>query len=487
MKYKKKIGVVILSVCLLLQSFGIISQAASGSVSVGSASGTVGSNVTVKCTVTCSTGPIGYADVKLTYDQSALQWVSGTNMAQGGSGSVRYVGTTSDGASKSLSFNMTFSILKEGSHRVTVSTVSASDLDENSFAPSKSNGTITGTVPTTPNPGGNTGGGNQSGTTVPGKDSNNKLSSLKVYPGTLSPTFKASVKSYNVTVSKETTKVTVSAKAQSDKAKVTVSGGNNLQYGLNTVKVVVVAENGASTAYIISVMRGEDEKITLDGVDYTIDETFADDVIPEGFTRTKIQYNEREYEALTSAKDTLKLVCLKSATDSRFYIYEKETQAFSKLVLIERGEGKYVIPLSLQNRVDKYKNAEVITVQLQEQEFEAWKLDDEFCLVYAMNPEGDELLYRYDTVEEVFQRYTDMELDLEPTEEPEKLLFPSKYYMYAIAGLGGLCFILFICMVYFIASRKHRHEARKKKMQRKLEKQKAKEEKRLAKQKEKEQ
>ena len=472
MKLKYKIGAMLLSVCMLLQMFGITSQAASGSVKVTSASGTVGKNVTITCTTTCSSGPIGFASVVLTYSPSALEWVSGTNMAQGGSGSVRYEGVTPDGSSKTLSFSMTFKILKEGSHSVSVSTASASDIDESVFAPSKSGGTIKGTAPSTS--GGNSG-GNQGGNTQTGKDSNNKLSTLKVYPGTLSPSFNANVKSYNVTVPADTTKVTISATPQSTKAKVTVSGGNNLQHGLNTAKVIVVAENGSSTSYVITIMRGEDEKISVEGIDHTIDENFTEESIPAGFTRTKVSYKEREYEAIVNAKNTMHLVCLKNETESKFYIYDVESQEFSQLILIERGEGKYLIPLPLGDRVGKYKNAEVITIQLGEQYFDAWKIDEEFSIVYAMNQDGDELLYRYDIVEEIFQRYTDVELDLDLEEEKETLMFPSKYYMYAIAGLGGLCLILLIAMIYFIASRKQRHEARKKKMQRKLEKQRAKE------------
>jgi hypothetical protein len=238
-----------------------------------------------------------------------------------------------------------------------------------------------------------------------------------------------------------------------------------------------VAENGASTAYVITIMRGEEQKITVDGKDYVVDENFTDEQIPKNFSRTKIGYKERQYEGLVSAKETLKLLCLKDQTESKFFIYDEEAETFSEFVLVERGEGKYIIPLSLENRADKYENAEVINVQVQGKNFEAWKMDEEFSIVYAVNQDGDELLYRYDNVEEIFQRYTDTELDLEPVEVKPGFAIPNKYYLYTIGGLTALCLILLISMIYFIASRKHRHEARKKKMQRKLEKQRAKEEK----------
>ena len=118
-----------------------------------------------------------------------------------------------------------------------------------------------------------------------------------------------------------------------------------------------------------------------------------------------------------------------------------------------------------------------MNVQVQGKNFEAWKLDEEFSIVYAVNQDGDELLYRYDSVEEIFQRFTDAELDLEPVEVKPGVAIPNKYYLYTIAGLAALCIILFVCVIYFVASQRHRHEVRKKKMQRKLEKQRAKEEK----------
>ena len=319
MKCRNKIGAIILSVCLLLPMFSMIGHAASGSVSVSSKSGNVGSTVTVTCTIKCSSGPIGYADVTLTYDPSALQWVSGTNMAQGGTGSVHYVGTTQDGTSSSLSFSMTYKILKAGSHKVSTSSASASDIDEVQFSPTKGSGTITGKVPTTNN-------NNNTDNNKPqnNKDTNNKLSALQVYPGNLSPAFNGDTTSYTVSVPGDTTEVTISATAASSKATVSVSGGKDLKLGPNEAKVIVVAESGASKAYTITIMCGELEKIQIGGAEYTINENFSDDQIPTGFSRKKATYNSRQYEAVTNASGSLVLMNLKSGENTSFYIYNHE-------------------------------------------------------------------------------------------------------------------------------------------------------------------
>lgn len=492
MKYRNRIMAMLVSVCLLFGMFGIVSQAASGSINISSKSGKVGDAVTITCTINCTSGPIGSADVVLTYSPSALEWVSGTGLAQGGSGSVRYAGVTSDFVARSLSFNMTFKILKEGAHVVSTGQVTAYDIDDQMFEP-RGSGTITGTASSsggsTAPSGGSSSGGNGGSTgsnAKPGtttnpqdkRDSNNKLKSLKIYPGTLTPAFSAGNTTYSVKVEKDTKEVKISATPQSDKAKVTISGGKDLKPGANTAKVVVVAENGSSIAYVITIMCGEETPITIGGVEYKINENFTDAQIPSGFSRTKISHNGKQYEGLTNGNNTLKLVSLQAAESAQFYVYNEETQEFYPFIQIAIAEGKFIIPLPLSGKVEKYKNAEIISINYQDKSFDAWKLDDEFSIVYAINQDGEEVFYRYDSVDGIFQRQTDLKLDLEETVKKEKKqLFPNQYYMYAIAGLGALSFILFVSMIYFIASRKHRHEARKKKAQRKLEKQKIKEEK----------
>lgn len=466
MKYMKKIGVILLSICLMLPIFGITSHAASGKVSVTSASTTVGKNVTITCTVQCTSGAIGYANVVLTYDQSALKFVSGTNMAQGGAGRVQYV-DAGNGSAKSLSFQMTFTVLKAGSHKVSTSSVQASDFDENSYNPGNATGTITGKTPTQNN--NTSGNNNNNNNTQNKKDSNNQLSSLQIYPGTLSPSFSAGTTAYNVTVPADTTDVTISAKAQSSKAKVTVSGGKNLQLGANTAQVIVIAENGASRAYTITIMCGEKEKIVVDGSEYNIKETFADTEIPTGFSRTKLTYKDRQYEGLTNTNGGVKLLMLESLSRTEFFMYNQETQGFSDFLQVAIAPNKYIILMPLNKDIKNFAEKETISVTLQDKHFSAWKLDEEFSVCYVINQDGVAALYRYDSVDGIFQRYTESTVEVDK-QNVKKALFPDDYYMYAIIALGALVLILAICMIYFIASRKQRHEGRKRRVVKKIEK-----------------
>jgi flagellar biosynthesis/type III secretory pathway M-ring protein FliF/YscJ len=97
----------------------------------------------------------------------------------------------------------------------------------------------------------------------------------------------------------------------------------------------------------------------------------------------------------------------------------------------------------------------------------------------VLNEFGEKVVYQYEKTENSLQLYKEyVELGkVEDVEAPiEKTWFPNEYYMYAIVGLGALSLILLIAMIYFIASRKARHEGRKKKAIKRQEKQRAKEE-----------
>lgn len=473
----KKIGVFLLSICMLATMIPNDVFAASAKVSVSSASGNVGSTVTVTCTATMSGTSIGGADVALRYEPSELTLVSCSSGASGGAGGVYFSQMATSSGQGSLSFTVNFKILKEGTHGISVTSADVYDWEAaSSVATSTSGGSVTGKATTTNNSSGNN---NNSGTannnTQPdNRDSNSKLSNLQISTGTLSPAFDANTTSYTVTVPEDTTEVTIAAAAQSSKATVSVSGGKDLKLGSNAAKVVVTAENGSTTVYNITIMCGEKEIVQMNGIDNTINESFTDDQIPAGFVREKVTYNGREYEALKCEKGELVLVNLQNESGTVFYIYNQETQEFYNFVQISFLEGRYVIPLPLDEN-EEFADYETIIVTLQDKQFDAWKIDDDYSVIRVMNSDGEIALYQYDSVDGTLQRYAGLvaKETVEEVEDTEMsfMALLQKYYFYIIAGLAAFSLILMISMIYFIATRKHRHQARKRKAQKKLEKQ----------------
>ncbi len=87
------------------------------------------------------------------------------------------------------------------------------------------------------------------------RDGNNYLSRLSLSDGNI--TFDKNTTEYTVNVSNTLKQITVSAIAESDKAKVKGSGTVELAEGTNEIRIDVTAENGAVRSYIITVNRGE--------------------------------------------------------------------------------------------------------------------------------------------------------------------------------------------------------------------------------------
>ena len=277
---------------------------ASGSVnvSVSSASGDVGSQVTVNINVSAD-GAVSGTDFEVNFDPSVL------SPADGSGGSTAHIADISTYTDKT--FSLTFNVVGAGSSSVSVASSSAQFIseDEDVMAVSASSGTVTGTVADSGNSGnsgssdsGNSGssnsGSSDSGSSGSGSfdsgssdsgsadsgnsgsgtvlDGNTSLSSLDVYPGSIS--FSAGTYSYTVDVSSDTDQLQVSAVPASGTSRVSVSD-TSLALGDNTVTITVTAENGATAQYVLNVRRGAAETTTQESTtqESTTEETSTEE------------------------------------------------------------------------------------------------------------------------------------------------------------------------------------------------------------------
>lgn len=86
---------------------------------------------------------------------------------------------------------------------------------------------------------------------------NANLSAISVSNATLSPAFSSGRTSYSTTVPYSVKSLNISTTKEDSKAKVSISG-NSLSVGRNTVSIKVTAESGATKTYTISVTREQD-------------------------------------------------------------------------------------------------------------------------------------------------------------------------------------------------------------------------------------
>lgn len=94
----------------------------------------------------------------------------------------------------------------------------------------------------------------------PELDGNANLKSLKALNQKISPDFNKDITAYTIQVANNVNSINIEALADSDKAKVSISGNTNLKVGVNSIIVKVTAENGTTKTYTINVIKAEVQK-----------------------------------------------------------------------------------------------------------------------------------------------------------------------------------------------------------------------------------
>ncbi len=213
-------------------------HAGSASISLSGGKVIVGNNITVKISLnSIDDGTLVSFGGRISYDDNYLSLVScasNSSLTYNGNLSnnkISFVDFSSAGISSGAIGSCTFSTKAVGSTTVSISGTEATNSTVNVSA-SVSNASITITNP---------------------PSGNNNLKSLSVDKGSIS--FNAATTSYSVNVGSDVTSVNVSAAAEDANAKVSGTGSKSLDYGKNTVNVVVTAENGDKKTYTITVNR----------------------------------------------------------------------------------------------------------------------------------------------------------------------------------------------------------------------------------------
>ena len=410
----RKVLVTLLAALCLVSGLHIPGHAASGRISFNDPSVTVGDTVTVTMTVKGGDCALGALDATLTYDATLLEYQgSGSSGVTGGSGSIAISWWDSSGAGvESVSFSFKFKALAAGTAVIKPSSAEVSSIDYETV-----DLTSYGSSKVTIN-------------AVPTASSEARLSSLKVSPGSLSPSFDSDTYAYSVTVPAGTTKLTVSAKTKDDGASTSVSG-TRLSVGTNTVTITVTAEDNTTKKYTITVTRpadpveeGPDDPVVpddppvddpepltveIDGVTWYLDEAMDGVPLPAGFEKILFSYREREIVAAKGKEKNLLLLYLtdEAGDNGALYIYNQAGDSFllyQEIVCAQQFftvlplPGDVALPEGFAESAGYTIGGETIVA------YESPEQPDQI-LIYAMNALGESGLYSYDKTERTLQRY----------------------------------------------------------------------------------
>lgn len=386
------------------------SAAASTIIAFNKNSPQVGDSVTVTVTVTGSEAMYS-AEYTVTYDPDILEFESGTS-ASGGAGSVKVAPAVS--GEKKQSCTLTFTTIAAGS----------SVIKANGVAYYMNSDDLIGAQATMK-------------VSDASKSDNANLKSLSLSNGSLSPSFSASRTSYTATVANSVTQCKVYATASDSNAKVSVSGESALKVGKNTRTVTVTAPSGAQKTYTITITRlaadeeptdssdtsgtesteeptGNPLETTVDGTLFTVSTDISGVTLPEGFKVSSADYNG---EQVATAEDSGKnfviyYLCPADSDELVPYIMNESGTAFERLKYADFA-GKIYIFTDFPEDMSATEGYYETTAQIGGFDIPAYASTEQgysdFYYLYGFF-DGGFRVYRYDSAENMIQRYPEFKL-----------------------------------------------------------------------------
>lgn len=330
------------------------------------------------------------------------------------------------------SVSYTFKANSAGTATITLSSLDASDFNGNAFSGSKS---VTVTVK------------NKQIIVLSGDSS---LSSLGVENATLSPEFTSDNKEYSVSLEPDTTSINIQATANHGGASINGAGTREVSDGDNRLEIIVTAENGTTSTYIINANVKEYDPIEVKVSDqtYTVVRKKTSLTAPNNYQETTVKINDTDVPAFHSDITRYTLVALKDNNGNQnFYVYENNEYTLYR----EFGfHGINLYPMELASK-DIPRGYEKTTITYNDQEITAYKIkkSSKYALIYAMNIEtGVKNIYMYDAKEDTVQIYNEEEINSlnEQTALFTKLAF----------GLGTLSIVFLGIIIGLLIKNKRR-------------------------------
>lgn len=243
-------------------------------------------------------------------------------------------------------------------------------------------------------------------TTDSNKNSDNNLKSLEVEDVTLDSEFDKDKLEYKAEVENNINKIYISAKANDSKAKVSGTGSKDLEEGINTFEIVVTAENGSTRTYTITIIRKEENPVTVkvNGKEYNVIKKEGVLEPLEGFEKVDLVIKEQNVLAYKHNKTGFIIVGL-TDQDGNSAWYRYENKKFEKYYEFKSNDLKLYILNKAKYVPYKYKKC---TFDIDGNKINGYVLDNnsDFRLLYAINlSTGEKNYYLYDLKEKTFQRF----------------------------------------------------------------------------------
>ena len=402
----------------------IIANAASAKITVRANTNNIKIGQTVKITYKISSStPLGAWDYQLTTPSNfSLEGCNNDWLAH-------QIGFIYNNNTKSASVTCTFKATKNEKGTFSVKNYEVLALDGKTIGTTVTSTTVTVASST------------KEETTSKEYSSNNKLKSLSIEGYKLDPSFKSNTTTYSVELENNIDKIKIKATKEDSKASISGDGEVKVSEGNNKIEIKVTAENGDVKTYTINAYVKEKDpiKIKIDSDEFNVIRKASDLKSPNSsYKETTVNIENEEVPALNSDITKYTLVGLKDKDGNiNLYIYNKKDKSFALYKeLTFKNITIYIIDDTSKIPTDLKKEE----IEINKEKVIAYKIKDEFYLIYGMNIEtGETSLYQYDTKENTLQRYINND-----TKKEKK---SKNYYLYGIIILGIILVITYLVIL----------------------------------------
>ena len=419
---KKKISLFVIGLFLLLMPTAVFASNARIDVNASSTA-ILGNNISVTVKLSSSSS-IGSWQVDLGYDKNMLKLVS-SGAENGGS----YMANTIANGTKSKTYTFTFKTLAKGTTTISAKSFLLYDYDTmQTMNTSTSSATVN--IKTKEE--------------IEASYSDNaNLKSIEVVNYSLSPDFNKNTKEYSVEVENDVTSVTINATKEDSKASVKGTGTFDLVEGNNKYEIIVTAQKGNTTTYVVNVYRKELDpiKVNFNNKEYSVVRKIDELKELDAFNPITINYEGTDVPALESEVTKIKLLGLKDTSGNIIMVIYDSNKLVKEYIELS-GILVKVVPEELKES-DEFKYYIKNKVKINGYELEGYLLnnDSKEIIFYGLDIlTGKKNYYRYNKDDESIQLY-DNELGANLNEKLQN-------YKYVIYGLIGLCSFLLLIAIF---------------------------------------
>lgn len=255
------------------------------------------------------------------------------------------------------------------------------------------------------------------------------------------------------TVLKEgTTKLTV----QSSTIKNTAGTVMNYTNGSSTI-TIAAGEGTADVDTNVDVPDNTtgDANIEISGEYYTISNNIPEDKIPKGYEKNTLEYDMVDYQVVYSENFGVSLAYLIGTSgNGDFFMYVEEDATFVPYREVEISDSVRIALLSDVSDIALPSQFKATKVSLKGVDFPAWRNSEkeDFCILYALNSNGEKALYQFDSAEGTYQRFeapqaTDEKKDSSFVGKLSDLLENHLDKVILGTGLGFIIFVIIIVIL----------------------------------------